>query len=165
MRPMKRPKRLIFIIGMLCSAAVFCGFTFGFAKVSLKSTAPLINLGEMIKDSRPGNGGKTETGLSDPGKLSEKETEEKKETEAETSEIKAPEETVTVTITVTVSDTEIFLDGKKVHSPEELSRKISGVWKDGMNVLLVDDYAEYAAYRSVKDALDELGIHPEETGK
>lgn len=155
-------KIAILVLGTL---VLCCGFDFITKTVRLKSEKPLISLQELIVDSKPGNGGKKDQGLPEPGPMAV----EMKETESaateETVETESGTEALQVAVTVTVTDENVRVDSTPVSDAKELAKEIEKVFRDGMTVYLVDDYAEYSAYQEVKNALEALSVTPVEKRK
>lgn len=155
-------KIAILVLGTL---VLCCGFDFIAKTVRLKSEKPLISLQELIVDSKPGNGGKKDQGLPEPGPMAV----EMKETEStateETAETESGTEALLVDITVTVTDENVRVDSTPVSDAKELAKEMEKVYRDGMTVYLVDDYAEYSAYQEVKNALEALSVTPVEKRK
>lgn len=155
-------KIAILVLGTL---VLCCGFDFIAKTVRLKSEKPLISLQELIVDSKPGNGGKKDQGLPEPGPMAV----EMKETESaateETAETESGTEALQVDVTVTVTDENVRVDSTPVSDAKELAKEIEKVFRDGMTVYLVDDYAEYSAYQEVKNALEALSVSPVEKKK
>ena len=155
------------LIAMLVftSAAPAYAFTFKQA-AQLKSeySEPFIDLAELIGDSEMGRGGNQETSLS--GNTDE-ETEDQNGTGtgaglAETEAVQTIEQ---VEMNITVHDTDMKLNGATVMSADALRSSIRSAYKDGMEIRLVDDYAEYNTYLSVLRVLEDLKIKPVEEQK
>ena len=57
------------------------------------------------------------------------------------------------------------MDDAPVSDAKELAKEMEKVFRDGMTVYLVDDYAEYSTYQEVKNALEALSVSPVEKRK
>ena len=107
--------------------------------VELKDNTPLIDLASSVVDSEKGQGGNEEAGLvnaDDSVKV-----------------IEAPED---IEIVISVRDREIRVNGEVCDGTARMGDKIKSLYKNGMSMRLVDDYAEYHIYKEVRDKLKEL---------
>ena len=162
---MKKTSLLKIAILVLGTASFLCGFDFITKTVRLKSEEPLISLQELIVDSKPGNGGKKEQGLPDPGPMAVEMKETESAAKEEPAETESGTEALRVDITVTVTDESVRVDDAPVSDAKELAKEMEKVYRDGMTVYLVDDYAEYSTYQEVKNALEALSVSPVEKRK
>ena len=154
------------LIAMLVFTSAAPAYAMAFREAAdLKNAEkPFIDLAELIGDSEMGRGGNQETSLS--GNTDE-ETEDQSGTGtgaglAETEPIQTIEQ---VEMNITVQDTDMKLNGVSVKSADALRSKIRSEYKDGMDIKLVDDYAEYNTYLSVLRVLEDLKIKPVEEQK
>lgn len=154
------------LIAMLVFTSAAPAYAMAFREAAdLKNAEkPFIDLAELIGDSEMGRGGNQETSLS--GNTDE-ETEDQSGTGtgaglAETEPIQTIEQ---VEMNITVQDTDMKLNGVSVKSADALRSKIRSEYKDGMDIKLVDDYAEYKTYLSVLRVLEDLKIKPVEEQK
>lgn len=159
----KTEKRRILLL-LLAGVWLLCGF--GKGSVELKSEVPLIDLDLLVQDSVPGKYGNAESGLD--GKTEEtnaegKETDEEESADAEGR--KAGTEPVTE-IRVVIRDTAVRVNDVPCRNTEEMMSTVNGLYRVGLKVYLVDDYAEYSAYTEAYRLLREQNKSViEETGE
>jgi len=113
-------------------------------EVKLKNVSePFIDLDAMVADLDVGQGGIAQTAVEDDGKtdLSAEEA--------------APE---TVEVIITVRESEIKINDIVV-TGENLPKAFDAIFKPGMQVSLVDDYAEYHTFTDIKDWLEDKKIN------
>ena len=136
---MKRTVKLLFI-SVLVIAAWFMMAGTAYGAVKLKSNKPLIDLGAEVGDSKPGHGGNSDTGLTG-------EIEEDTEGEAE------------VVIRVSIMGTTIMVNGNTV-TETSLKSAIGNIYEVGMEVYLIDNYADAKTYKAVLNILDDMKLSP-----
>ncbi len=63
---------------------------------------------------------------------------------------------------VRVYGKKIYVAGKLCQTSSEMTSLVEALYKDNVEVVLLDDYAEFTTYMSVKESLNGIGIHPSE---
>ena len=151
----KRFRKLTELI--LCTVCVLllCGFAPFTKPAELKNpNTRLIDLGEMVRDSKPGHSGNREA--SQVG-----ETEEKDGTrEGDGGAQKRKDEEKQLTVTVEYD--RIYVNGEQMKDLNALEVRLALDYRDTRHAKLVDDYAVYQTYTDVRKALLYAGIRPEE---
>ena len=135
----KRVVKIMMAMAVVCAWMMLSGMTFGDVKLK-NADKPFIDLGSEVCDSAPGHGGNTDTGL-------EGEVAESSEGEA------------IVTIRISICGEVIMLNGNSC-SEEQLSDMIKRLYETGMEIYLVDDYADAAVYKRVMAMLKSEGYTP-----
>ena len=184
-------KKIICICLLVISWIFICGAApFWVPTVELKnSKEPYIDLGALVIESEIGTSGpevqvaETETEIQEPEtEIQETETEiQETETETETTqETESIEEQATLEETIneepietnaasvfeiTIHDKEIIVDGGTVENLDTLQSDLSDMYDKGYRVVLIDDYAEYNTYISVKQLIVSKGIALQEEEK
>ena len=133
------------VVKIMMAMAVVCAWMVVFAGImpaaKLKNAdKPFIDLGSEVCDSAPGHGGNTDTGL-------EGEVAESSEGEA------------VVTIRISIRGEVIMLNGNTV-TEQQLPAMIRQVYEDGMEIYLVDNYADAAVYKRTLSMLKSSGYTP-----
>lgn len=127
---------VILCVNMMLTAAI--GY-----EVKLKNAdKPFIDLDTMIADSQPGQGGNEETGI---------ENDENAYTDSD----EATKDVVPMVISV--REDKITINEEDVKT-ENFQKKFDDAYIDGVEVILVDDYAEYYTYTDVKNFISDKGI-------
>jgi len=147
----KKLVRPLILLLMLVSAWTVLTAGIFSGAVRLKNVnEPFIDLDSTIADKAPGKGGNTETGIEDEGKDDASSSKEDTDTIVEL-RIEIREESIKV------DDTDIQLDN--------FEAAFGTRYKEGVEVRLIDDYAEYHTYKTVKEILEGKGIKPVEEQK
>lgn len=143
---------------LIAAAAVFLltGFSFGKSSVELRSEEPLIDLGSFVKDSPIGKEGSVSSQSSEAGAAeTEQETEDAEEAgRQEQIETKPAYTGITVEITHDI----ITVNDQRCADPQEALTALKKIWRVGLTVYLVDDYAEYSTYKEMYRLLRENSI-------
>lgn len=109
----------------------------GLLTVTLKNAdKPFIDLGAEVGDSEIGHGGNADTGLD--GSVSE-----------------SIDGQTEVKIEIRIRDTSIFMNEMSVSGTINLKNRLRSDYEKGIQITLVDDYAESKTYTEVRRLLDE----------
>lgn len=137
---------------ILAGSMLLTGFGLGSKNVELKSEKALINLDVMVKDSLPGKYGNPEAGLSGKTEdmLAEGEDAKKeaKDSGKDAGTAKASE------IRIVIHDRSITVNGKACKDVKEAADMVKSLYKVGLMVFLVDDYAEYQTYSQMYNIIE-----------
>ena len=161
---MKKYVITILILVMVCTA-VTPAYAFTLRKaVELKNAdEPFIDLTDLIGDAELGKGGNAETSLS--GNTDQETPDEGGTGKAGAVPDKVMETITRVELVVSVHDTDVRLNGIFQTGMDALKSNLQAKYKTGMDLKLVDDYAEYNTYKEVLGVFEELGMHPAQERK
>ena len=68
----------------------------------------------------------------------------------------------TGTLNIRVYGKKIYIADKQCQDVDAMTVLVDDLYKDSLQVVLLDDYAEYNTYIAVRDSLNRIGIHPNE---
>ncbi len=158
---MKKITAAILIVLMIAASVMpVYAFTFRNAATLKNADKPFIDLGKLIGDSEMGQGGNAETSLS--GNTDQETEDEDGAGDAEIMADKLIESITKVELVITVHDREVKVNGVKSASMDSLRSNLKYNYKSGMEVKLIDDYAEYHTYSDVLEVIKEMNISPTE---
>jgi len=138
---------------ILACAAMLTGFGIGSGNVELKTDKALIDLDILVKDSLPGKYGNPESGLSGKTEDTLKEGAETKLDEKADAKGKEAGTAVASEIRVEIRDTDITVNGTVCPNAKAAAEKVKELYRVGLKVYLVDDYAEYQTYKDTYDKM------------
>lgn len=150
---------------MLVFAAVTPAFAFTFRNAANLKNAdkPFIDLSDLIGDAELGKGGNAETSLS--GNTDAETPDEGGTGKAGVAAEVIREDITKVEMVVTVHDTEIKVNGVTERDVDVFKADLQAKYKPGMDIRLIDDYAEYNTYSDVLSVFEELKLRPNEEQK
>ncbi len=161
---MKKLVLTILILTLVATSALTSyAFTFRNAAKLKNADKPFIDLAELIGDAELGTGGNAEAGLSGN-------TDAQTPDEGGTGLAGVVQDTLMETVTkveliIEVHDRTIKVNGITEKDVDAAKSAIKANYKQGMEVRLIDDYAEYNTYSDALAALEELKIRPNEEQK
>lgn len=149
----RQVRKICIILLILAGSLLLTGFGLSPRNVELKTDKALIDLDILVKDSLPGKYGNPESGLK--GKTEDTLTEGEETKKDEQADAKGKEAgTATVTeIRVEIRDTDITVNGVSCPNARAAAEKVHELYRVGLKVYLVDDYAEYQTYKDTYDKM------------
>ncbi|MDO4938727.1 MAG: hypothetical protein Q4E54_02050 [Lachnospiraceae bacterium] len=158
---MKKFVSTIIIVTLIAmSAMTSFAFTFKEAAKLKNADKPFIDLSGLIGDAELGTGGNAEAALS--GNTDTQTPDEGGTGLAGVVQDVLMETVTRVEMVIEVHDRTIKVNGITEKDADAAKAAISANYKKGMDVRLIDDYAEYRTYSDVLAILEELKIRPDE---
>lgn len=151
-------RKIWFVLLVLVSCTMLSGFALGTENVELKTDKALIDLDLLVKDSLPGKYGNPESGLSGKTEDTLKEGEETRKEEQADAKGKEAGTTAVSEIRVEIHDINITVNKESCPNAKAAAAKVAELYRVGLKVYLVDDYAEYQTYKDTYDKMREENI-------
>lgn len=146
-------RKICIVLLVLVSFTMLSGSAFSTENVELKTDKALIDLDLLVKDSLPGKYGNPESGLDGKTEDTLAEGEEtKKEEQADAKGQEAGTAAVSE-IRVEIRDINITVNGESCPNVKAAAAKVAELYRVGLKVYLVDDYAEYQTYKDTYDKM------------